>query len=84
MKTLTSEGTGIIQPKGNTTTLLISLFQQSKSKQISVNQILSEDKKMQPAITLVLYALITLLLAGWLDIFGPEYTWWAAIYHLGN
>ena len=27
---------------------------------------------MQPAITLVLYALITLLLAGWLNIFGPS------------
>lgn len=39
---------------------------------------------MQPAITLFMYALITLFLAGWLDIFGPEYTWWAAIYHLGN
>lgn len=39
---------------------------------------------MQPAITLFMYALLTLLLAGWLDIFGPEYTWWAVIYHLGN
>lgn len=39
---------------------------------------------MQVAFTLFMYALISLFMAGWMDIIGPEYTWWAVVYHLGN
>jgi len=27
---------------------------------------------------------LAVLALGWLDLFGPQYTWWALIVHLGN
>lgn len=39
---------------------------------------------MQAIVTLTLYALISLSIAGWFNLFGPEYTWWNVIYILGN
>jgi hypothetical protein len=30
------------------------------------------------------YALLSLWVMGWVDIFGPEYTWWNFIYLMGN
>jgi len=27
---------------------------------------------------------LAVLMLGWLDLFGPQYTWWALIVHLGN
>lgn len=28
--------------------------------------------------------ILTVLALGWLDLFGPQYTWWALIHYLGN
>lgn len=30
------------------------------------------------------YVFLGLFVAGWFDIFGPEYTWWNFIYVMGN
>ena len=32
----------------------------------------------------ICYLILGLWCLGWLNIFGPEYTWWALIYHFGQ
>lgn len=33
---------------------------------------------------IALAAFLAVFALGWLDLFGPQYTWWALIVHLGN
>ena len=32
----------------------------------------------------LMYVLLALFIAGWLNIFGPQYTWWALIAWFGG